>query len=528
MNVQDLGRRQSPPAAVPPSRSQPWIVVGLAAQALASFLVGIGRDGVWFDEMATLVFTFTDGGWSRAVATAIEHHNHPPLYYSLVWVWGTLLGTSDALLRLPSALFMMACIPLLYKMARDAAGPWAGLFACQFFIFSPVAIRFAQEARPYALYCLLSLASLRLLISILTSDEATGAQRRQYAAYGVVLLAACATHPYAVFVASAHALVVALFGRGRRVAFATTWLAVLCLAWPLASRFATGSSRMTRFMHDPGANQLWTDPGVSDVLGLFPWLAFGPPTLWSRIAAAASGLLFLALLALFLARARSTRRRSRTWLHLAATGVYAGATVLLPGLVSLLYSNIYVPRYFVAALPAVVLVGVSGVYLGFPRRLAAHAACVCVLALVVPASLHHRRTPQHVQWREAIAFVAADARKDDHVLLDGGPVLGDWSYMDAYWRRYARGEPAAPESAWIWSRKEPLGRRLRLRSEVVRGLGSQMHGRLWILAAPEYRPPGYPPALQEVLSRYEVGLVASFKGIAVYEGARRPGPGRDS
>lgn len=528
MNVQDAVHGQSRPTAtavpVPsrPSRPQLWIVAGLTVQALALFVVGIGRDGLWFDEMATLIFTFTDGGWQRAVATSIEHHNHPPLYYALLWVWGTLLGTGDALLRLPSALCMAACIPLLHKTARDAAGSWAAFFACQFFIFSPVAIRFAQEARPYALYCLLSLASLRLLLSILASNQPTGPLRRKYAAYGVVLLAACATHPYALFVALAQAVVVALFGRGRRLAFATTWLAVLCLAAPLASRFARGSFRMTRFMHDPGGNQLWTDPGLGDVLGLFPWLAFGPPTLWSRIAAGASCLLFLALAASIFVRSRSTRRSGPTSVHLAATGMYAAATVLLPGMVSLLYSNIYVPRYFVATMPAVVVAGVSALYLGFPRRLAAHVACLCVLAFVVPAAVHQHRTQQHVQWRDAIAFVDKRVGEEDHVLIDGGPVLGDWGYMDAYRRRYAGEGSTSPERVWIWSRKEPLRQRLQLRDEVVRGLRPQLRGRLWVVAAAGYREQGYPPMLQKVLSRYEIKPVASFEGIAVYEGTLWP------
>ena len=191
-------------------------------------------------------------------------------------------------------------------------------------------------------------------------------------------------------------------------------------------------------------------------------------------------------------------------------------------MVSLLYSNIYVPRYFVATMPAVVVVGVSAIYLGFPRRLAAHVACLCVLAFVVPAAVHQHRTQQHVQWRDAIAFVGQDMREDDHVLLDGGPVLGDWSYMDAYWYRYASGVPTSPEHVWIWSRKEPLRQRLQLRDEVVRGLRSQLRGRLWVVAAAGYREQGYPPVLQKVLSRYEIKPVASFEGIAVYEGTLWP------
>ncbi len=500
--------------------SSPWVVAGLTLQAFGLFALGIGRDSLWMDEMSTLITM--EGGLIEAVRASVHVHNQPPLYFVLLWLWSAVAGTSDALLRLPSALFMASCVPLLHKMARQAAGPWAGVFACQLFMLSPVALRYAQEARPYALYCFLSLVSLHLLLRLLdrggTAEPAVAdpaaskplPRRREFAAYGVATLAMCATHPYAAFALAAHVVVVAFLGGGRRKAFAKTWAGVLLCALPLAVAFAVESWRMKHFLHSPDF-ELWPAPGLAELLGLVPRLAFGPTTLWSTAAAATAG---LALAVLFRRSVRGPDPDSR--LRTVGTAVYAAVGLLLPMLVTAAYANIYALRYFIASMPALVLLGVSVFYRGTPTRPAAHALCGLLLALAVPGAVDYHRTPQRIQWKEAASFVEARLAPDDAVLLYSPRAE---FYLHESWERYYRGDRPRGR-ALVWNADREPQRRPDRRLEVARALGDQGSARVWIVAAGEKEGRSL-EGLEAVVDRFEVTRLAAFEGIVVYEAVRK-------
>lgn len=500
----------------------PWAVVGLTAQAFGLFLLGIGRDSLWMDEMSTLITM--EGGLPEAVPASMHVHNHPPLYFVLLWLWSAVAGTSDAVLRLPSVFFMAACVPLLHKMARQAAGPWAGFFACQLFMLSPVVLRYAQEARPYALYCFLSLVSLHLFLRLLdhrgsldrhrtVADPAASKRlpaRRDFAAYGVATLAMCATHPYAAFAVAAHMAVVGALGAGLRKAFARTWAGVLLCLLPLAVSFAVESWRMTHFLTSPDV-QLWPGPGFAELLGLAPRLVFGPTTLWSTAASATAALALAAFL-------RRSIRAPESRLRIVGTAMYAALTLLLPMLVTVLYTaNIYALRYFIASMPAVLLLCVSVFYRGAPRRFGAHALCGLLLALAVPGAVDYHRTPQRIQWKEAASFVDARLTPNDAVLLYSPRAE---YYLHESWQRYYPDDSAASQ-ALVWNTDRAPQRRADRRLEIARALGDQGSDRMWIVVAGgrESRPL---EELAAVTDRFEVTRLATFEDVVVYQGVRKP------
>lgn len=532
------------------SRPRLWIVwILLTGQALAVFCFDIGADSLRADEFSTWDATFQQGGLQGPLTNSAARHNHPPLYYVLLWCWGAALGaaldTTEVLLRLPSALFMAACVSILYKLARAAGGPWAAFFGCQFFIFSPVAIHYAQEARPYALYCLLSLVSLAALLSILQSRHARTPER-DYAAYGVALFATCLTHPYAVFVAAAHVVVVGFFGAGRRRAFALAWLATLIGLLPVIAGFVADSKRMSGFLFDPERNLLWTDPGLGDFLKLPFWLVFGGRTWASATAAALAGLALLLALSKLVAETLPFRDGRRIVAkkvtlvpeRLAPTTVYVLATLVLPTMVTVLWTNIFWRNYFIASMPAVILLGVAVLYRGVGRPVGAdppsvraprvsrarracrvHVLCGILLALMIAGAARFHATERGTQWREAIDFVAKDLAEHDAVVLDGD-LVGGRANVTLAWTYYHRRLATTPhEHLWFWRRQPPAPLRARLRDATVRGLRSREPGRVWILKGVGGKW-DYPPDLREVLNHYRIDLVASFMRVRVYLGVR--------
>jgi Dolichyl-phosphate-mannose-protein mannosyltransferase len=90
-------------------------------------------------------------GPSRVIRAVQLSDTSPPLYYLLLNVWSRLLGTTDAALRLFSALWAIACFPLLWSIGLELEGrrtAWAG---CVLFAFSPLALYYSTEGRMYSL-----------------------------------------------------------------------------------------------------------------------------------------------------------------------------------------------------------------------------------------------------------------------------------------------------------------------------------------------------------------------------------------
>jgi uncharacterized membrane protein len=90
-------------------------------------------------------------GPSRVIRAVRLSDTSPPLYYLLLNVWSRLLGTTDAALRLFSALWAIACFPLIWSIGLDLEGrgtAWAG---CVLFALSPLALNYSTEGRMYSL-----------------------------------------------------------------------------------------------------------------------------------------------------------------------------------------------------------------------------------------------------------------------------------------------------------------------------------------------------------------------------------------
>ena len=96
-------------------------------------------------------------GPSRVIRAVVLSDTSPPLYYLLLNVWSRLLGTKDAALRLFSAVWGLACFPLLWSIGIDLGGRRTAWAACVFFAFSPLALYYSAEGRMYSLVWFLAL-----------------------------------------------------------------------------------------------------------------------------------------------------------------------------------------------------------------------------------------------------------------------------------------------------------------------------------------------------------------------------------
>jgi hypothetical protein len=132
---------------------------------------------------------------ARVVRAVLLSDTSPPLYYLLLYGWTLMFGTSDAMLRLFSIGWSLACLPVLASVARRTGGRGAVFPACVLFAFSPLGIYYSTEGRMYSFlwFCVLATTWASLAL------HERGGGGRMYALWIVASAAGFLTHYFFVF-----------------------------------------------------------------------------------------------------------------------------------------------------------------------------------------------------------------------------------------------------------------------------------------------------------------------------------------
>ena len=106
------------------------------------------NQSLWLDEAisANVAKNFS---YTEIITEFSPTDFHPPLYYLFLKSWTTFFGFGEISLRLPSVIFSLITVFLIYKLA----GLWPSLFVA----FNPLLIYYSGEARMYSLVvCLIT------------------------------------------------------------------------------------------------------------------------------------------------------------------------------------------------------------------------------------------------------------------------------------------------------------------------------------------------------------------------------------
>jgi mannosyltransferase len=238
------------PAASQPSGGQPaarpgpgtaaiWARYGPAAVAAAAVLAALGvwglaRSGsMGNDEVATR--------WAALLSLRDQAHllRHVDavhgLYYLLMHGW-VVLGSSPAVLRIPSVISMTGAAVLIVILARRLTGSgWAALFAGLIMALTPTISYYAQTARSYALVYACVLGATLALLYALSGEQEGGRRPRRWVLYGFLITLAAYLNEMALLVLAAHAVTVLLARYGRRtlIHWAVTSAVAVVLVVPL-------------------------------------------------------------------------------------------------------------------------------------------------------------------------------------------------------------------------------------------------------------------------------------------------------
>lgn len=171
------------------------------------------RDGVLhrISDIRTLLLPGPDASAAATWrAIALEHPQHPPLYFELMIEPSKLAGDAVFLRRLPAIAFGIFAIAAAAWFARRLGGDTAtGWCMAALVASSPFHVAYAQENREYSLYTLLICLSCGLLVAALQDGKRVG-----YALYGLSVALGMWTFTAFAIVIAAHACYVAVPWRG--------------------------------------------------------------------------------------------------------------------------------------------------------------------------------------------------------------------------------------------------------------------------------------------------------------------------
>jgi 4-amino-4-deoxy-L-arabinose transferase-like glycosyltransferase len=348
----------------------PRALIALTALAAVLRLPTLGSQSLWLDEV--LSGNLARGSLGDLLHQVAQQEANPPLFYLLEWVWTRLAGTSEFALRLPSALFGIALVPVAYAIGKRLAGERTAVALAALVAVHPLLVYYSQEARGYSAVALACAVGFLCFLD----DRPLG--------WAIASAVALGCHYFAIFPVAIEAAI--LLWRGRRAAVAAIVVVGAALL-PLLHEQLRGD-------HADNVTQ-----GVS-----LASRAKGVVTSWivGERGAAIDNLEWLGGALLIAGAVLAIRRREA--LMPAVVGGGGAALMLLTALGGADYIN---NRNTIAVLAIVLAVPAMGYAARRPGAVLGAATCAVLLAATVGALID----PAHARedWRSAARKITAPA-----------------------------------------------------------------------------------------------------------------------
>jgi mannosyltransferase len=338
----------------PESRSKAhWLVFLLVlVTGVAVRLAWLARKPFWFDEAFSVEVARID--WRNFLHLLWWREANMSLYYVLLRAW-LHFGQSPFFIRSLSVAISAASIPAIYWLATMLYDRRVGLSAAALLALNAYDIRYAQEARSYALLVLLGTLSSGFLVAWLRQPT-----RRHWRGYLVASILAVYAHFYALLLLGAHWLALGWAGRpglgperpGEAGGLRRAWIAIGVAVLPLLIFVAKTGAGPIRWIERPGIRDLWN---------LSVYVTNGFPAIY-----------VLACLAAAFPRRKGLWARHGNWETWRVQFLFLW--LLFPVVLTLVLSfarPVFLPRYMIFCLPALLILTGAGLVSVPPKWLGA-------------------------------------------------------------------------------------------------------------------------------------------------------------
>jgi 4-amino-4-deoxy-L-arabinose transferase-like glycosyltransferase len=443
----------------------------------------IDSKSLWIDEGVTAEFTYLS--WPDFLRILWHSEGNMALYDVLLRVW-TQMGDSVAMLRGFSALISLATIPALYALGRRLFSTSVGLASALLLAFNAYAVRYAQEVRSYSLVTLLVTLATYFLVNAVLSGR-----KRDWSFYVIASALAIYAHFFAVLVVVGHGISLESTSRFRgKAELHVDWLnnavqrfrhsvlyILLCTLPVWIFIFAAGTGTI-QWIHPPTLDSLFALflHMSGNALGAFRQHISEHS--WIGLLCLSLCPLYLALAALGTARSMSSEPETSAQRWRRLLPLYWFSVPVAISLAFSLIKPVFVVRYLIICLPALVLMaGAGAMSFRQPWRKLIALVVVCLLATEgVRAYYAKDFDVKREDFRSASEYVLARSRAGDAVLFYQSFGRFPFSYYADHTQSNTRPTIIFPGTdARTWRNFTDT-----ITPTLLSGL-AQAHGRLWLV-----------------------------------------------
>jgi len=355
----------------------------------------------WFDEGVGFAIARLD--WYNFARILWRREANMSLYYLFLHFW-LYFGSSEFFVRALSVLFAVASVPVIYFLGRRLFDTRVALIAAALFAVNAYHVQYSQDARSYSLMVLLCLLSSLYFLKCLSEPS-----RRNRAAYVVASVLAVYAQFFSGLLLIAQWVSLRFLDCGQsgaqtRTKIRNDWRWIALLTSPVVAFVVTTGTGPLRWVQRPGLKDLW----------IFALHITGNGGPWLLLACAVGCLAALSPV-------WRTRKISRvpweSWRYR-----FLVCWLLFPLLLTLalsLVKPLFVPRYFIFCLPALLLFAACGI-----SRLRSASLLVPAVLFVLILSLRgtdgYYKQDLDIQrddWRAATHYLLNHAQPGDALLF---------------------------------------------------------------------------------------------------------------
>ena len=181
-----------------PFTEKRWLLI-IMAVAAAVRLYGLTAFSLSNDELSALARLRFDS-FSSMISGGVYPDYHPAGVQSFLYLWTTVFGSSEWVVRLPFALLGIGSVYLLYRIGKEWFGPASGLSAAAALAVLEFPLLYSQIARPYSPGLFFTLLATLCWTRLLFDRNVTGKQLLMRGLWFSLAVSACMYIHYFSFI----------------------------------------------------------------------------------------------------------------------------------------------------------------------------------------------------------------------------------------------------------------------------------------------------------------------------------------
>lgn len=128
------------------------------------------NQSLWLDEAINVIAVKSHSLYGMITQYAVADF-HPPGWFIILWIWGKIFGYSEISVRLPSVLFGVLTILVMYLIGKKLVNNKFGFISALLLTVNPLHIYYSQEARMYSMAAFAVTLNMYLFINLLKSSK---------------------------------------------------------------------------------------------------------------------------------------------------------------------------------------------------------------------------------------------------------------------------------------------------------------------------------------------------------------------